>query len=288
MSNDSINDIVCDRCGESAEFADGEGGNCPECGNDLCIGCAGSWREREDYDESGDLVCDSCYDHHYSSCLKFRNRSDHWVDRYLRPLGACTGAMEAAYMYNSPREAWEKWDDAGDMLWLLGKTERIPANPSEIDNCLCDMAEHILPVYEKHCPNDDRPRKVIDRIKVLVGSDWRNHDHSNKLRALDLTLSDLRGMTREYPNEPNNVVTCIVTVIESLAECVRPENFTIEPYEIPRILLSVLKSNCASQAYADAVAALADEQRWQCGCVRKYFPCDLFKLEQEGVAMCPK
>ena len=50
----SINDIKCDRCGQPADFAYGKGGNCLECGDDLCISCAGNW-----HDDDG--ICDQCF-----------------------------------------------------------------------------------------------------------------------------------------------------------------------------------------------------------------------------------
>ena len=42
----TIDDIKCDRCGKPAEFNEG-GGNCPECGADLCFDC-GQWSADED------------------------------------------------------------------------------------------------------------------------------------------------------------------------------------------------------------------------------------------------
>ena len=52
----SINGLLCDRCGQPARF-DSAGGNCPECGDDLCIACAGHWHEEEEYNG----LCDQCF-----------------------------------------------------------------------------------------------------------------------------------------------------------------------------------------------------------------------------------
>jgi len=52
----SINELVCDRCGQPAHFND-KGGSCPECGDDLCIECAKQWHEEEGYDG----LCDQCF-----------------------------------------------------------------------------------------------------------------------------------------------------------------------------------------------------------------------------------
>ena len=55
MSIENYDEIKCDRCGKPACF-DGEGGNCPQCGDDLCIECAEHWHEDDD-----GSVCDQCF-----------------------------------------------------------------------------------------------------------------------------------------------------------------------------------------------------------------------------------
>jgi hypothetical protein len=52
-------EIRCDRCGEPADF-NGKGGHCPECGENLCIRCAGTWTESAGDDEPGHSVCKRC------------------------------------------------------------------------------------------------------------------------------------------------------------------------------------------------------------------------------------
>ena len=47
-----LDEVHCDRCGQLADFL-GEGGNCPECGDDLCITCAVAWHGDEG-------ICDRC------------------------------------------------------------------------------------------------------------------------------------------------------------------------------------------------------------------------------------
>jgi len=56
----SIDDLICNRCGNNADF-NKSGGNCPECGDDLCIECAGSWSETANDDDPGCAICDACY-----------------------------------------------------------------------------------------------------------------------------------------------------------------------------------------------------------------------------------
>ena len=57
--SETLDDIKCDRCGKPAMFR-GEGGNCPECGDDLCIGCAGCWTEMANDNDTGHAVCERC------------------------------------------------------------------------------------------------------------------------------------------------------------------------------------------------------------------------------------
>jgi hypothetical protein len=56
-----LHKIKCDRCGKLANF-DGGGGNCQECGDDLCRQCAESWTEVVEDGEIGHCVCKRCRD----------------------------------------------------------------------------------------------------------------------------------------------------------------------------------------------------------------------------------
>jgi hypothetical protein len=64
---ETLTDVKCDRCGKQVDFegkhsVDGAcGGRCPECGENLCIACAGHWTEMAEGDEPGHAVCDKCY-----------------------------------------------------------------------------------------------------------------------------------------------------------------------------------------------------------------------------------
>ena len=49
-----LDKIMCDRCGNNADF-DETGGNCPNCGDNLCATCA-DWIETED-----GAICQACY-----------------------------------------------------------------------------------------------------------------------------------------------------------------------------------------------------------------------------------
>ena len=56
---ESLHEVKCDRCGKLADFESG-GGNCAECGDDLCLDCAGRWTELAKDDEPGHAVCAQC------------------------------------------------------------------------------------------------------------------------------------------------------------------------------------------------------------------------------------
>jgi hypothetical protein len=164
------------------------------------------------------------------------------------------------------------------MLWLLGETEHVPSNSGEIGNCLCDLTEHILPVYEKHCPGDDRPRKAIERIRALAVSDKQDHDYAEKRLMVARATSVLRRIAFE---EMDSDVARVATAIDALADCFQLEDSTMLPFEIPEILMSVVEHGCKSQPDAEAAIVITNEQRWQCDCVRKYFPGDLFDFEEK-------
>jgi hypothetical protein len=201
--------------------------------------------------------------------------SAHWVDRYLRPLGACTDAMGAAYMYNSPREAWENWDDIGDMLWLLGKAGYASANPVRMIRCFCDLAEHVLPVYEKYYPNDDRSGKALGIIRAAVELDGHDPDRANKFFAIDLATADLRKIAKE---NPYTNIARVAMAVDALAEYVRSENFTCVSSVIQESLVTIVEDHCE---YEQDIDAADNERQWQCDCVRRYFPSDLFDFEEK-------
>jgi hypothetical protein len=63
---ESIDSIICDQCGELADFSDeggnrpGYGGICSECGDTLCFKCAKQWPNLADVNEPHFNVCISC------------------------------------------------------------------------------------------------------------------------------------------------------------------------------------------------------------------------------------
>ena len=81
-----------------------------------------------------------------------------WVEEILMPLDPCD-RVEDANKYTTPQEAWNNWDHGDDMLWLL---EILNAPHEQLVLCACEIAEHVLPIFEKEYPNDKRPRNAIE------------------------------------------------------------------------------------------------------------------------------
>ena len=72
MSSNTINDVICGKCKRPADFDNG-GGNCPECGDDLCSNCSGGWIQMGD-----DCLCKQCSDE-----IRYW---DWWVKGYFSPI----------------------------------------------------------------------------------------------------------------------------------------------------------------------------------------------------------
>ena len=88
-----------------------------------------------------------------------------WVEKYLIPLNACGLAIRRANEYDDPQSAWDNWDQAGEMLWVL---TGMNYDVKKIILCLCEMAERVLYAYEKNHPNDARLRKAVQVAKKVA------------------------------------------------------------------------------------------------------------------------
>ena len=101
----------------------------------------------------------------------------HWVDKYL-PARACPEAVVKARKYPDPQSAWDAWDNGGDLLWVLQMTY---GDPVKRALCACDIAESVLPIFERATPEDWRPREVIKAARVYM----LEPTEANKRRVYD-------------------------------------------------------------------------------------------------------
>jgi hypothetical protein len=227
-------------------------------------------------------------------------QQNHWADKYL--LETFSSMVEAAYQYASPREAWENWGSASGMIWLLRCLNYISYKKTDLYLCLCDMAEHILPVFKKYFLDDDCLEKMIKSTRAMAKSDEQDTDYADKLFAVEQDSDRLRRIC-VYPTYSG--VAGIQHYVCGLARRIKIDKSTCPKIQIahyttisfsevpdgllnvvklshePRIVKGAKRSRPRKSEIDAAVVAAADERQWQCDCVRKYFPGDLFDFEEK-------
>ena len=93
--------------------------------------------------------------------------------RSLRAIRACGEAIAWAKDYKTLGAAWKVCERGDWMLWLCGEMEGTKGWPTrqQIVLVCCDCAELSLPIYEKKCPGDERPRTAIETARKWAKGD---------------------------------------------------------------------------------------------------------------------
>ena len=72
---------------------------------------------------------------------------------------ACKDGIDFAMQYSTLAEVWDKCPRGDWMIWMLRKRGDVPL-PMLI-RLACACAEHVLEIYERKHPGDNRPRDAI-------------------------------------------------------------------------------------------------------------------------------
>ena len=208
----------------------------------------------------------------------------HWVDQYLVPLvdqylvtlTPCTKVLAKVRAYPDPQSAWEAWDNGDDMLWVLHKTG---GDRSKIVLCACDIAERVLPFFERRFPADDRPRKAIEAARRYA-SDPTEENKQAADAAYDATADA----------SARSGVTDAIAAASAVARAAiyATDDATDDAADVCRAAASVVSGDAARTAYAAATnvkRAAADaadaERKTQTDIVRKHFPIAPIPTESE-------
>jgi len=77
----------------------------------------------------------------------------------LRALDACAESLEwIAQTPGEPADLWAACPRGDWLIWLLAAMDY---DARVMRHIACDCAEDVLPIYERHYPNDRRPREAI-------------------------------------------------------------------------------------------------------------------------------
>ena len=174
-------------------------------------------------------------------------KNKEWVDKYLVPLGACDSGIDKANEYDDPQSAWDDWDNAAELFWTI---ERTYCDERLLRLCACDIAEHVLHIFEKKYPDDNRPRRVIETSRRYANGDATQEE-------LDAVRSEARAAANSASNSARAAANAAADAASSAAYA----------------------ADAAADAAVDAADAAADssaEKKCQADCVRKYFPVSPF------------
>ena len=85
--------------------------------------------------------------------------SELWWDLALQhPLEAQSSLLFQVFTLENP-ERWGLLEQDNVTRWIEAAAKRLPQGPLFL--FAADCAEHVLPIFGRACPNDDRPRQAI-------------------------------------------------------------------------------------------------------------------------------
>ena len=95
---------------------------------------------------------------------------------------------------------------AEDKIWLLCRNEFV--SEQNLRLFACDCAERVLPIFEKECPEDNRPRKAIEVARLFADGEATHEELDAVWDAAwdaaygvnDILVSDLKEYKKKYPN----------------------------------------------------------------------------------------
>ena len=167
---ESLREIRCDRCGAPANFQDG-GGNCPECGDDLCIQCACTWTELAEDDEPGHSVCKRCRNKYISD--------NTFCDRCRKRANVGSGGAVCPKCENILCGTCGWWSE-GDDTSLCIRCRREVENTAETNNPKALSAEELLEIVKP---------KVNFEGHVNAGEELDGWERVARCLADDLSLT---------------------------------------------------------------------------------------------------
>ena len=85
----------------------------------------------------------------------------HWTSILVK-AGACPEGLKFARKFSSFQECWDACENPEWLFWWIGKCIGTSNDSSKaLVRCTCEIAEFVLPIFEKEFPKDRRPRKAI-------------------------------------------------------------------------------------------------------------------------------
>ena len=182
-------------------------------------------------------------------------QNTHWVDEHLVPLDTPKHIIAKARVYATPQDAWDDWDTGIDMLWILSQTIANRTKRSSMIHCLCDIAERVLPIFEKTYPEDKRPREAIEAARQYADGELKDPVICNSARDAAYTAAHSAYDSRH-----------IVAAYAALAA-----THTVDP-DAEQLFEAVdlAVANYATSAVEDN--ARAAEHQAQAEIIRRYFP----------------
>jgi hypothetical protein len=110
---------------------------------------------------------------------------------YLKKLHACNESIVFAERFNSLQEAWDNCERGDWMLWLLGRISGAPESPErkKLVVVCAEVAELVLPIFEKKYPDDKRVRECIETCKRYVAGNATLEELISARSAADAAAS---------------------------------------------------------------------------------------------------
>ena len=178
--------------------------------------------------------------------------------QWLRGKRACKEGVEFALQFKSMKEVWEKCERGDWMIWILRQINKWTQEEKVEIAFAC--ASHVLKIYERQYPKDDRPRKALDAVKRWLKNPTGENSHASLGAAHTAAHA-----AAAYAADAAHAAYAAADAADAAADTAYAAAHAA--YAADAAVYTA--AHAAYAAYAADTAAHAAEQKWQANTIRK-------------------
>jgi hypothetical protein len=190
-----------------------------------------------------------------------------WQEKYLFPLRICVSAIEQSLKYETPQEAWSKWENPEQMMTLLSRLDLPFKSRAEF---VFDVLNYYVPEFlSESASNFNKETSLFTRIKKEVKRCSQLEEGQDSF--ISFYEIDLRPqLARWYESEPW-LFTRFLNWVNDLCLFTshNGHDIVILHFELP-----------AYKCGMNEVHSRRRAKVWMVDCIRQHFPDPLIYWKQ--------